>query len=125
MDLYLLTRSILSEVYRSRKSMTQRVKDSDFLVLRRSLCRSSSGRASRRTVVHPPLLTVRNVSNAPFVVLSSCLQCLALFGTELEQRAEYERVGIPGIVQRCIQEVELRGMLEPLKMSDVPISCRY
>ena len=32
-----------------------------------------------------------------------------LYGTELEQRAEYERVNIPGIITRCIQEVELRG----------------
>lgn len=34
--------------------------------------------------------------------------CLALFGSELEHRSEYE-VGIPGIVMRCIQEVEHRG----------------
>ena len=37
----------------------------------------------------------------------------ALFGSELEHRAEYERVGIPGIVMRCIQEVELRGSSMP------------
>ena len=34
---------------------------------------------------------------------------LALFGTDLEVRADYERSGIPGIVQRCIEEVETRG----------------
>ncbi|KAL6719869.1 Rho-type gtpase-activating protein [Lecanora helva] len=34
----------------------------------------------------------------------------ALFGSELEQRAEYERTSIPGIVMRCIQEVDARGM---------------
>lgn len=34
---------------------------------------------------------------------------IALFGSELEQRAEYERVNIPGIVMRCIQEVDARG----------------
>ena len=34
---------------------------------------------------------------------------LALFGSELEQRAEYERSNIPGIVMRCIQEVDARG----------------
>ncbi|PYH81465.1 RhoGAP-domain-containing protein [Aspergillus uvarum CBS 121591] len=34
----------------------------------------------------------------------------ALFGTELEQRMEQEKSIIPGIVSRCIQEVELRGM---------------
>ncbi|KAL9607507.1 MAG: hypothetical protein Q9167_007581 [Letrouitia subvulpina] len=33
-----------------------------------------------------------------------------LFGSELEHRAEYEGGGIPGIVMRCIEEVELRGM---------------
>ena len=32
-----------------------------------------------------------------------------LFGSELEQRAEFEKVSIPGIITRCIQEVELRG----------------
>ena len=34
-----------------------------------------------------------------------------LFGSELAARTEFERVGIPGIVTRCIQEVELRGTL--------------
>lgn len=32
-----------------------------------------------------------------------------LYGTDLEQRMEYEKSIIPGIVTRCIQEVELRG----------------
>lgn len=35
---------------------------------------------------------------------------VALFGTELEIRAEYEKNAIPGIVKRCIAEVEARGM---------------
>ncbi|KAK2764282.1 Rho-type gtpase-activating protein [Arachnomyces sp. PD_36] len=34
----------------------------------------------------------------------------ALFGTDLEQRLQYEKCVIPGIVTRCIEEVELRGM---------------
>jgi len=38
-------------------------------------------------------------------------RCSVLFGSELEQRTDYERVVIPGIVTRCIQEVELRGTL--------------
>ncbi len=38
---------------------------------------------------------------------------VALFGSELEQRAEYERVNIPGIVMRCIQEVDARGSICP------------
>ena len=33
----------------------------------------------------------------------------ALFGSELEIRADYERAQVPGIVMRCIQEVEARG----------------
>lgn len=37
------------------------------------------------------------------------LTLAALFGSELEHRAEYERVNIPGIVMRCIQEVDARG----------------
>lgn len=35
---------------------------------------------------------------------------IELFGSELEQRADYEKVNIPGIVMRCIQEVDARGM---------------
>ena len=35
--------------------------------------------------------------------------CLALFGSELEQRADFERVSIPGVVMRCILEVDARG----------------
>jgi hypothetical protein len=33
-----------------------------------------------------------------------------LFGSELAERAEYERRQIPSVVTRCIEEVELRGM---------------
>lgn len=45
---------------------------------------------------------------------SRALQILAdssivLYGSELEQRALYEHASIPGIVTRCIQEVETRG----------------
>ena len=36
-------------------------------------------------------------------------QLQALFGSELEQRADFERTNIPGIVVRCIQEVDARG----------------
>ena len=35
---------------------------------------------------------------------------LPLFGTDLELRAEYEGNRIPNVVQKCIQEVEIRGM---------------
>ena len=40
----------------------------------------------------------------------SLILLAALFGSELEHRAEYERANIPGIVMRCIQEVDARGM---------------
>lgn len=33
-----------------------------------------------------------------------------LFGSELEERAEFERRQIPSVITRCIEEVELRGM---------------
>ncbi|EHL02636.1 putative N-chimaerin [Glarea lozoyensis 74030] len=33
-----------------------------------------------------------------------------LFGSDLVERADYERVQIPSVVTRCIEEVELRGM---------------
>ncbi|KAI0521443.1 rho GTPase activator Rga [Xylaria bambusicola] len=33
-----------------------------------------------------------------------------LFGSELTERAEYERRQIPSVITRCIEEVELRGM---------------
>ncbi|KAG6001509.1 hypothetical protein E4U21_004281 [Claviceps maximensis] len=33
-----------------------------------------------------------------------------LFGSDLSERAEYERRQIPAVITRCIEEVELRGM---------------
>ncbi|KAL2435272.1 hypothetical protein ABEF95_015028 [Exophiala dermatitidis] len=33
-----------------------------------------------------------------------------LFGSDLEQRAEFEKTSVPAIVVRCIEEVEARGM---------------
>jgi hypothetical protein len=35
---------------------------------------------------------------------------VAIFGGDLEARAEFERNRIPNVVQKCIQEVEMRGM---------------
>jgi len=54
------------------------------------------------------------------IIISACKSTVltydkALFGSELEHRAEYERVNIPGIVMRCIQEVDARG--KPLRGS--------
>ena len=37
-------------------------------------------------------------------------QPVTLFGTDLEIRADFEKTTIPGIVKRCIAEVEARGM---------------
>lgn len=41
---------------------------------------------------------------------------LALFGVELEQRLEQEKSIIPAVVTRCIQEVELRGILPRIRL---------
>ncbi|KAK5086971.1 Rho-type gtpase-activating protein [Lithohypha guttulata] len=43
-------------------------------------------------------------------LLADGLSTLPLFGTELEVRADYEKGSIPGIVKRCIAEVEARGL---------------
>lgn len=45
----------------------------------------------------------------PTTLQSFADQIPALFGSDLEHRTEYERGNIPGIVTKCIQEVELRG----------------
>ncbi|CAD6501284.1 BgTH12-01536 [Blumeria graminis f. sp. triticale] len=39
-----------------------------------------------------------------------CEKPSILFGSELAERADYERRQIPSVVTRCIEEVELRGM---------------
>lgn len=54
----------------------------------------------------PPLRTTPNGS-APAV---NQIIGVPLFGSELQHRAEYEASDVPGIVMRCIQEVEIRGM---------------
>lgn len=58
-----------------------------------------------------PALTI-DASTSEFFVdrLSRILLiCLALFGSDLEARADFEKTMIPFIVTRCIEEVELRG----------------
>jgi hypothetical protein len=47
-----------------------------------------------------PNVSTPTVAEAPAV----------LFGSDLVERAEYERRQIPSVVTRCIEEVELRGM---------------
>ena len=56
--------------------------------------------------------------HTPAIALS-CLQASGLYGSDLEQRAEFEKVDIPVIVTRCIQEVELRGELRDHKLERV------
>ena len=41
----------------------------------------------------------------------------ALFGSELEVRAEFERATVPNIVMRCIQEVDARGKRPVIKFT--------
>jgi hypothetical protein len=48
----------------------------------------------------------------PHTPILPLLMASGLYGSDLEQRAEYERVDIPVIVTRCIQEVELRGKIK-------------
>lgn len=50
----------------------------------------------------------QNLGDCPCFI--SLTVTVGLFGTELEQRAEYEGNRIPNVVQKCIQEVEIRGM---------------
>ena len=41
------------------------------------------------------------------------MRLTVLYGSELELRAEFEGVRIPGIITRCVQEVEARGKILP------------
>ncbi|KAK1759269.1 hypothetical protein QBC47DRAFT_357147 [Echria macrotheca] len=50
-------------------------------------------------------MTVPNMSTLAVAEAPS-----TLFGSDLVERADYERRQIPSVVQRCIEEVELRGM---------------
>ena len=45
----------------------------------------------------------------PSLVPTRLLTRAELYGTELELRAEYEKVTIPAVVRRCVEEVESRG----------------
>ncbi|KAK6364547.1 Rho-type gtpase-activating protein [Exophiala oligosperma] len=46
-------------------------------------------------------------TSTPSLLVDAATQ---LFGSDLEQRAEFEKTEIPMIVKRCIEEVESRGM---------------
>ncbi|KAK4134230.1 RhoGAP-domain-containing protein [Trichocladium antarcticum] len=54
----------------------------------------------------PKSTSVSNMSSMPTVVEAPS----TLFGSDLVERADYERRQIPSVVTRCIEEVELRGM---------------
>ena len=53
----------------------------------------------------PKSMSVNNVST-----LAPAEPPSTLFGSDLVERADYERRQIPSVVTRCIEEVELRGM---------------
>lgn len=54
----------------------------------------------------PKSASITNVSSTPAVAEAPT----TLFGSDLVERADYERRQIPSVVTRCIEEVELRGM---------------
>lgn len=54
----------------------------------------------------PKSMSVPNMVSAPAMVEPPS----TLFGSDLVERADYERRQIPSVVTRCIEEVELRGM---------------
>lgn len=54
----------------------------------------------------PKSISSTNISMPSAIVDAST----TLFGSELVERAEFERRQIPSVVTRCIEEVELRGM---------------
>ena len=45
------------------------------------------------------------------LIVSMLMESIVLYGSELELRAEFEGVRIPGIITRCVQEVEARGKI--------------
>lgn len=49
-------------------------------------------------------------ASTPSLLADGPSASVPLFGTELEVRVEYEKTSVPGIVKRCIAEVEARGM---------------
>lgn len=49
-------------------------------------------------------------ASTPSLLAEGASTTLPLFGTELEARVEFEKTSVPGIVKRCIAEVEARGM---------------
>ncbi|KAK4193776.1 putative Rho-type GTPase-activating protein [Podospora australis] len=56
----------------------------------------------------PPMPKSQSVTNITTPMAAEAPS--TLFGSELVERADYERRQIPNVVTRCIEEVELRGM---------------
>ncbi|KAK1834376.1 putative Rho-type GTPase-activating protein [Podospora conica] len=61
---------------------------------------------SKKGAQMPKSMSVPNMVSAPAPVEPPS----TLFGSDLVERADYERRQIPSVVTRCIEEVELRGM---------------
>ncbi|KAK4126103.1 RhoGAP-domain-containing protein [Parathielavia appendiculata] len=68
--------------------------------------RQGFGFFSKKQPNVPKSTSVTNVSASPAPAEAPS----TLFGSELVERADYERRQIPSVVTRCIEEVELRGM---------------
>lgn len=52
----------------------------------------------------------KSVSASAVATAAAAEPASTLFGSDLVERAEYERRQIPAVITRCIEEVELRGM---------------
>ncbi|KAK4943795.1 Rho-type gtpase-activating protein [Elasticomyces elasticus] len=63
---------------------------------------------NQRTAPKPNgLYAPQGNASTPSLLVDAAAQ---LFGSDLEQRAEFEKTDIPTIVKRCVEEVESRGM---------------
>jgi len=67
--------------------------------------RQGFGFFGKKVNTMPKSMSVPNISTPTVAEAPS-----TLFGSDLVERADYERRQIPSVVTRCIEEVELRGM---------------
>ncbi|KKA27582.1 hypothetical protein TD95_001461 [Thielaviopsis punctulata] len=65
----------------------------------------AGGNGNGNNMQLPKSMSANNISTPAVAEAPS-----TLFGSDLTERADYERRQIPWVVTRCIQEVELRGM---------------
>lgn len=76
-----------------------------------TLPRSASSDPSRQGFgLFKKSATMPKATSSMNVAAPSAEHAEVLFGSELVDRADYERRQIPSVVTRCIEEVELRGM---------------